>query len=1103
MKKSRPNSNKDLVIVGIGSSAGGLEALRLFLSNLPPEHNNIAYVVVQHLSPTHKSMMRELLARETTFDVLEIQSGLLPKANTVYITPPDRDVVLKNGLFLLEQPLDRWIGPKPSVDKFFISLSKEKLELAVGVILFGTGSDGSQGVRAIRAEGGIAIAQKIEQAKYDGMPASAIRTKSVDYILPAEDIAKEIIHLLRYPNSLRVEQAEDDEFNIIFEIIRNRFNIDFSQYKKSTITRRIERRMAAIKATTLTDYIAYLKDNIEEVEFLYKDMLIGVTSFFRDTDAFDGLRIQLQEYVNEHKDDEQFRVWVSACSTGEEAYSIAILLDEIMGAQSNKLIKIFATDIDEEAVQKARAGIFPELTVSDVSPERLQKYFIQKGNEFAVKPQLKEKVIFSRHDITIDPPFVKIDLVTCRNMLIYFETVLQKKIFTTFAYSLKQHGLLFLGKSESVGINTDLYSTVDSKAKIFQTRTTVESRKLLYPQMLNAGQYIKPSVAIKGKKGGNRLEEAIKNTLFDYYDSRCVVVDNDFNIHYIKGNMNDMLKFPSGQVHNNILKMLPEKVSLEVRSLVYKANKNEALLIFPAIAQCVLETETISIKLTPLEGQSGNYLYFLICFDSQQNKIEKVQTKTIENENSYVTQLEQELLSTREHLQTVVEELETSNEELQSSNEELQASNEELQASNEELETTNEELQSTNEELQTAYAEIRALYEKQNLQKNYLEDKTNELGILKEELDLQYLYVKEVLDTERNIVIVTNGKELLSANEAFFKLFSRYSSLEEFKAEHQCICEFFEKNNDDGYIYEKKNGINWLSLIINSSRNDLKVDIKKDDITYTYHIMANMLKGVEKSYVVTLTDISQIIASKAKIEMALLDEMQNKVVGYRLMHRFFHIFGNDLFITQTADEIRKPLNKIYQNYKTILEVSNFSDTETLNYLTQFSIYKDGILNALSSLRYFSGMHKGNSINIYEAFERISLLMANSRTNFLNIELLGDQDIEFVDKSGQFYQFIMLFTVMNIRIIDMFAFKNITLKINLKKKPGVIYIGISNTGDESLCRQILKIESSKDILDKKSQEIYDTFSLFNAMLQDTYNAKFISGIDGCEIQLPIN
>ncbi len=1094
MAQKSIESKHPLVIVGLGASAGGLEALQLFLSNLPPDHDNIAYVVVQHLSPTHKSMMRDLLARETTFDVLEIQSGLLPKANTVYITPPDRDVILVNGLFHLEKPLDRWIGPKPSVDKFFISLAQEKNEHAVGVILSGTGTDGSQGVRAIRAEGGIAIAQKPEQAKYDGMPASAIQTKSVDYILPAEEIAKEIIHLLRYPNSLRVEKAEDDEFNIIFEILRHRFNIDFSQYKKSTITRRIERRMAAIKATTLTNYITYLKENLEEVELLYKDMLIGVTAFFRDTEAFALLKQQLEIYVKEHGDNDQFRVWISACSTGEEAYSIAILLDEIIGSHGTKHIKIFATDIDEEAVQKAREGVFPEVTVSNISPERLKRYFNQRGNEFEVKPQLKERVIFSRHDITIDPPFVNLDLITCRNMLIYFETELQKKIFTTFAYSLKQHALLFLGKSESVGIHTDLFATLDPKAKIFQTRTTAESKKLLYPQMLNAGKYIKPSTAVKQKRRGSTLEQAIKDTLFEYYESKCVVIDNDFNVHYIKGNMNDMLKFPSGELHNNILKMLPEKVSLEVRSLVYKANKSDTIIEFPAITERVLDNEMITIKLTPLEGYVGHYLYFLLCFESSEVQDETPKLRPVESDNAYIMRLEQELLATREHLQTVVEELETSNEELQSSNEELQASNEEL-------ETTNEELQSTNEELQTAYAEIRALYEKQNLQKNFLEDKTNELGILKEELDMQYNFIKGVLDTETNIVIVTNGRELHSANGAFFKFFSDYKSLNEFKKDHNCICDFFEKNNEEGYIYDKKEGSNWLELIMVSGRSDLKVDIIKKGVTHTFHIMASMLDGDEKSFVVTLTDISQIIASKVKLQNALSNEIQSKVSSSRIIHQFNAIFGNDLFARQIVEEIRRPLNKIYQNYKSILEIANVDGNNSIRLMTQFSHDKDEILETLTFLKRYFGMQKDENINLFGAFERIALLVGNVRSSEVKIEVLGDQHVEVFDKNGQISQLIMLLMMLFIRMMNASLIKNVTLKIEIKNDDGMAVVRLSTNAQDSLCQQILKLESSHDIHSKEVQNISDTFYIFNALLSEVYHARMDIGVEGCELHLP--
>jgi len=1098
--KNKPLSNKkELVIVGLGASAGGLEALTLFLSNLPPQHDNIAYVVVQHLSPTHKSMMRDLLARETTFDVLEIQSGLIPKANTVYITPPDRDVTLQNGLLHLNKPLDRWIGPKPSVDKFFISLASEKKENAVGVILSGTGSDGSQGVRAIRAEGGIAIAQDPKQAKYDGMPASAIQTKSVDYVLKAEEIANEIIHLLRYPNSLRVEKAEEDEFNAIFSILKEHINIDFSQYKKSTITRRIERRMAAIKATTIKDYISYLKDTRDEVELLYKDMLIGVTSFFRDAEAFEELKEQLKKYVQEHKEDEQFRIWISACSTGEEAYSIAIILDEILNFDRSKHIKIFATDIDEDAVKQARAGVFPEVTVANISPERLKRYFIQKGNEFEVKPQLKERVIFSRHDITMDPPFVNIDLVTCRNMLIYFETELQKKIFTTFAYALKHHGLLFLGKSESVGVHTDLFATIDPKSKIFQARTTTESRKLLYPQMLHSGKYIKPTTAVQTKKRVSTIEESIKNTLFEYYEDKCVVIDNDFNVHYIKGNMNDILKFPSGEMHNNILKMLPEKISLEVRSLIYKANKGDANITFPRVTEQVVNQELITIKLTPLEGYAGKYLFFLLCFENAPVKEETIVKKPMESENAYLLQLEQDLIATREHLQTVVEELETSNEELQSSNEELQASNEELQASNEELETTNEELQSTNEELQTAYSEIRALYEKQNLQKNYLQDKTVELSRLKEELDAQYKFTKEVLDTENNIVIVSDKEKILSVNKQFCKFFSQFETFEIFQKQHSCISDFFEKNTQEDYLYDDKEGMHWLDKLLISDRHDMKVEIKKEGETHTFHIMASGLNTDEQTYVITLTDITPLVLSRQQLRHDLNEEIKHNLSSSKIIHQFNTIFGNDVFMKQVCEEMKKPLNKIYQNYSAVIENAGFDEKTNFKYLTLFREEKDEILSNIELVKLFFGNNSSKTVNLYAIFEKISHFLEHDYNSKIKMQIFGKQNIEIEYKSAHIPQMVMLLSTLFNSVAQEAGLKNILLKVMLQESGGVITIGFS--GGESLCQELLKFQSNQEIYSGQGKIVNDTFNILNTLLNELFHADIKITMDSCEIAIP--
>lgn len=1098
----RPSTKtRPLVIVGLGASAGGLEALQLFLSNLPAEQENIAYVVVQHLSPTHKSMMVELLSRETSFDVLEIKNGLLPKANTIYITPPDRDVFLQNGLFELRKPPETWVGPKPSVDKFFISLAQEQKERAVGVILSGTGSDGSQGIRAIKAEGGITIAQDPGEAKYDGMPISAIKTKSVDSVLSGKEIANEIIHLLRYPKSIRVEKAKENELHTIFDILEEYVGIDFSQYKKSTITRRIERRMAAIKATTLENYIGYLKENKEEIELLYKDMLIGVTAFFRDKEPFEALAEAIKEYVSRETftTNEAFRVWVPACATGEEAYSIAIILDENLRSHNIRHIKIFATDIDEEAVQKAREGIYPEVAISNLSHERIQRYFVQIGNEYEVKPFLKERVIFSRHDITIDPPFVNLDLISCRNLLIYFEGDLQKRIFATFAYALKPHALLLLGKSEAVGAHTDLFSTQDTKNKLFQARTTTESRKTIYPQMVNIGKFVKPVTVAKRRRTGT-IEDAIRDTVYEYYEQKCVVIDDNFNIHFIKGNLNDLLTIPSGEMRNNILKMLPDGLSLEVRSLVYRSNKEAIEDAFPVVVERVEHDRIIKIKLTPLEGYAGNYLYFLLCFEIEPiNNTEEMQIDSYDGTNTRMVHLEQELMATREHLQTVVEELETSNEELQSSNEELQASNEELQASNEELETTNEELQSTNEELQTAYAEIRSLYEKQNLQKASLEDRAKELSGLKEELDIQYAYIKEVLDAESNIVIVTNGYRLISVNNAFHQFFTEYKTLEEFTKDHDCICELFEKIDEEGFIYDKKQGINWVQLLLDSDRTDLKVRIFKKDIPHTFHVMANLLNGNEMTYVVTLTDISEIDIAKQKLRKELSDEIQHKVSSSRILNHVSTIFGTDILVHEVLEKFKKPLNRINQLYYQMYELLESSEISN-SILRQFQQEKEYLLHDIAFMNDFFVDRRSEAVNVYSTIEQLSLLLTQSKNTFLEIEMLGDQNVQYNDRTGQFSYLTLLWLNILVQTIVIGNFKRIKFKVEVKKVETDVIIRITNTGEISICQQLQRYDTLKLFDNENKHQIADAFYLFRSLVKDAYKGNFYSDPDYCEITL---
>lgn len=1088
------NINNSLIIVGIGASAGGLEALQKFLLNLPAERGNIAYVVVQHLSPKHKSMMVELLARETPFEVLEIVNGMSPKANTVYITPPDRDVYLEKKLFKLKKPAQHWVGPKPSVDKFFISLAQEMQDRSVGVILSGTGTDGSQGIRAIRAEGGIAIAQKPDEAKYDGMPLAAIQTKSIDYILSVSDIAQEVIHLLRYPKSLRVAKAENDELYNVFEILKDYIGTDFSLYKKSTITRRIERRMAAIKSIDLSEYIEYLRSNSGEVELLYKDMLIGVTSFFRDGEPFDDLAKEIQSYIDENPNIDTFRVWAPACASGEEAYSLAITLDELLLNHKSVHVKIFATDIDEDSVMKARKGVYPEVSISNISEERRQRYFIQRGNEFEVKAILKERVIFSRHDITIDPPFMNLNLIVCRNMLIYFEGELQKRIFTTFAYALNPNALLFLGKSETVGSNTELFATISQKSKLYSTRTTTESRKALYPQLANPSKYLKPSAAIKKRHSGN-MEDAIKNTLFDYYDSKCIVVDNNFNIHYIKGNVNDLLSFPTGEINNNILKMLPDTLSLEIRSLIYKINKGEQTFTFPIETQRLDADKMIHLKITPLEGYAGNYQYFLLCFELKELvHVEEIAQNTERDINEDIKRPEQELMATREHLQTVVEELETSNEELQSSNEELQASNEELQASNEELETTNEELQSTNEELQTAYAEIRALYEKQNIQNTSLEERTQELIHLKGELDIQYNFLKGVLDTEKNIVVVTDGHNITSVNQSFLNFFNQFEDLDAFKEEYKCICEHFEIIDEEDYIYDKKGGINWLQLILHSNRSDLKVKMKKNTKVYTYHIMANELNGSGNIYVVTLTDITDIQIAKDNMSKALSDEIRSNISSSKMLYNAHTVLGIDMFVRQLFYHIKSPLNRMNQFYHQLSESMISSENKHNEY--EFKSEKDNILDGLNFLKDFFTQEKGQKINVYSNIEQFSLVL-KSKNIPLSIEVIGNHDIEFHDTKGQFSTLTLLWLSMFINIISE---SKETLKIEIKKELDTISIIVRTTKSNQLFSRLLACQNDNIAIEDKNEKIYDSFKTLVSFLDDVYYGKFYVYSDHCQINI---
>lgn len=700
----------NLYVVGIGASAGGLEALRPFAANLPTDAN-MAYVIVQHLSPAYRSMMVQLLARETKLPVEEIKDGTSVQPNTIYITPPNKDVRIKNSSLWLREP-SAPLGPKPSVDVFFASLAEDRGQHAIGVILSGTGSDGAHGMRAIKASGGLTVAQEPETAKYDGMPKAAIDSGCVDQTLPPDGIGPELASISRFPRPVVNQKSEEaktqDTISEIFLLVRKRTDVDFAQYKLNTVRRRLERRMAANRIETLAAYLEFVQRHPPELDLLCKDILISVTSFFRDTKAFEDIKAILAGLLETKRPGDSIRIWVPACATGEEAYSFAMMLTDLLGdsVRSYK-IQVFATDIDLDAMRHARKGTYSASTVEALDKAYVSKYFDALGPHYQIKKPIREMVVFARQDLIKDPPFVKVDIVSCRNVLIYFNPDLQDKIFQVFHYALNPDGHLFLGKSESVGRCADLFRTIKASSKIFQKRMGGARNSnpvfgAFRPKLPDATETILPL-------GGTTIENVIRDGFVTACMPPSVAINENLDILFYHGDVDAFIRFPQGRPNQNLGKLIADDFRIDLRALVHRA-KETGNVAQGTRRQLRTRDGDMQARLVirPLPAEGIPEAIFLASCE----KIEPAadggaeQFPAAPGSDIRLIELEQELTATREHLQTVVEELETSNEELQALNEEMQAANEELQSSNEELETSNEELQSTNEELTTVNEEL-------------------------------------------------------------------------------------------------------------------------------------------------------------------------------------------------------------------------------------------------------------------------------------------------------------------------------------------------------------------------------------------------------------
>jgi two-component system, chemotaxis family, CheB/CheR fusion protein len=710
-------------IVGIGASAGGLEALEAFFK-LMPSDAGLAFVLVVHLAPTHISILPELLQKRTKMRVCQIADGMQVERNCVYVIPPNKDLTILHGtlnLMDLSQPR----GVNLPIDSFFRSLAQDQERNAVCIILSGTGTDGTLGVKAIKGKTGMVMVQDEESAKYEGMPRSAISTGLVDYVLPPGEMPGQLVKYTRHatrkaaPRIAPIGGPIPQALQKIFVILRARTEHDFSLYKKNTICRRIERRMNVHQIDGISDYVRYLQESDREANILFKELLIGVTNFFRDPEAFHLLQTKaLPRLLAGKPDDYAVRVWVPGCASGEEAYSLAIVLHECMEQLGRHFhVQVFGTDIDEDAINVARAGIYPESIVADVSQERIRRFFTkEEDGQYRVRKLIREMLVFAPQNVIKDPPFTKLDVLSCRNVLIYLGPELQRRLLPVFHYSLKSDGILFLGSSETIGQATDLFALTHKKWKIYRRKGSGAAQHAVLDFPPQPDSYEARDLAVP--QAVQRAEELsalqlVETILQQTETPPCAIINDACNVVYIHGRTGKFLEPAAGKASVNIVEMARPGLRRELASAIRQvATHKQETTCRGLTVDCDGDSVFANLTVKPILEQIAMRGLMMVVFE--ETAAPAKQTKrtprpaTVRQEGKSTEELERDLQYTRENLQTTIEELETSNEELKSINEELQSTNEELQSTNEELETSKEELQSLNEESATVNAELQA-----------------------------------------------------------------------------------------------------------------------------------------------------------------------------------------------------------------------------------------------------------------------------------------------------------------------------------------------------------------------------------------------------------
>lgn len=971
-EKEGPIEKVRFPIIGIGSSAGGLEALERFFSNIPSDIG-MAFVLIPHLDPNFKSQLSELIMRHAQMEVSEVVDNDKIKPNHAYIIPPNKNLAIDNGRLITSEPHNPR-GMRLPIDFFFRSLALQQKENAICIILSGTGTDGTFGLREVKGVGGMVMAQEPKTAKYAGMPESAINSNLVDYILPPEDMSNQLIKYVNqsFANKdfLKEKDREYKDANLleIYKILQSFMGFNYTAYKKNTIIRRIEKRITVTQSKSIKSYLELLKKNTKEIEILFQEVLIGVTNFFRDKEAFNILKSKvLPDLFNERTLNQPLRIWIPACSTGEEAYTIAILTQEYLeNAKINQKYQIFATDLCSQSIEKARQAVYPDNISLDIDTNLISKYFIANDKNLEVKKIIRDKIVFAQQNLITDPPFSNVDLICCRNLLIYLVPKIQKKILLLFHYSLKPDGFLFLGSSESISSVDQYFKNIDTKWKIFQKinlLVTNTERERSFPPLVD---YHKTSQArdittSSEKKSYNQL---MVKYLISEYTPCGVIINNKNDILYFHGHTGKFLEHAEGDPKLNILEMAKEGFRLQLSSAIRRArSKKETVQMQKLKVRSNTRNMLFNLIVEPIIEPNLMESLLIILFEEiteeTSDQMEDWSAEVDVLTQKRINQLESELASTKHQLQTTIEELETSNEELKSTNEELQSSNEELQSTNEELQTSKEELQSVNEELLTTNAELERnilnLTQAENDISNLIS--STDIGIMFLDMDLLIKRFTSPIVKCFNVIKSDIGRPLhqISTN-------LKYNSI--MKDIEQVKNELVQKSLD---IQDTSN--NWYLIEIkpyNTSKDTIKgVVISVLDITdrkrkeKELRRLANVM--TDSNDAMTIQDLTGKVLTWNKGAELIYGYTKQETVGKHI---------NFIIPYDYREEYKELLKKV-QNvgniraYETIRRTKNNENLNILLTITQISDENKNIIGFATTERDITKYKKAIEVHFYK------------------------------------------------------------------------------------------------------------------------------------------